>query len=192
MKIRRTLFAVSLVLAVSGVSLLGGQAYMRTKALAAALLIERAWAWHLIDGRPHRPWSWADTHPIARLEIPRLGVRRTVLEGASGSSLAFGLGHVSGTAFPGTPGNAAIAGHRDSWAAFLKDLRAGDEVRLQTRSGDWQGYRVTGIDIVSRHETRVLDPGSSSRLTLITCYPFDGVLRSPWRYVVSAALEPPA
>ena len=37
----------------------------------AGILIDRAFETHLKDGLPHRPWSWADTYPIARLEVPR-------------------------------------------------------------------------------------------------------------------------
>ena len=51
---------------------------------------------HLADGEAHPPWRWADTSPIARLEVPRLGVRRVVLAGATGAVLAFGPGHIHG------------------------------------------------------------------------------------------------
>lgn len=171
------------VLLVTGAALLGGSAYMRAKSLLAALLIDRAWAAHLADGRAHRPWGWADLHPLARLTVRRTGVTRVVLDGASGTTLAFGLGHVSGTALPNEPGNCALAGHRDTWSAFLKDLRVGDEVRLQTRD-EIRSYRVREIEVVSRDAVDVLEPTARSRLTLITCYPFGGLVRSPWRYVV--------
>jgi sortase A len=121
---------------------------------------------------------------VARLSFPRLGVQRTVLSGAAGSSLAFGLGHVSGTALPGEPGNCGIAGHRDSWASFLRDLRIGDDVRLETRAGSKE-YRVAGIDVVPKERAAVLDPTAGRRLTLVTCWPFTGLLHSPWRYVVT-------
>ena len=117
MKAHRTLCLAALLLAGTGLSLLAGQAHLKSKALLADWLIDRAYSGYLFDGRAHRPWAWADTHPIARIEVPRLGLRRTILAGASGSSLAFGLGHVSGTAFPGERGNCAIAGHRDSIGA---------------------------------------------------------------------------
>ncbi len=92
---------VTILLAASGGALLGGQIYLRAKAALAAVLIDRAWEAHLADGREHRPWPWADLRPVARLEVPRLGVRRAILSGASGQSLAFGLAHVSGPGLPG-------------------------------------------------------------------------------------------
>jgi sortase A len=176
-------FAAATLLCGAGLALLGGQGYLKAKAALAALLIDSAWERHLSDGREHRPWSWADMHPAARLEVPRLGVSRAVLSGASGESLAFGLAHVSGTAPPGDSGNIAIAGHRDTWAAFLGDLRPGDEIRLSTRAGR-RIYVVEGASVVRKERVDVLEPAGEDRLTLITCYPFSGLLRSPWRLVI--------
>jgi sortase A len=162
---------------------MGGQVSLKAKAALAAVLIDRAWEKHLADGAEHRPWPWADMRPVARLEVPRLGVRRAVLSGASGESLAFGLAHVSGTALPGRPGNCAIAGHRDTWAAFLRDLRPGDEVSLSTRSRR-RRYAVDSLTVLPRERVEVLEPTGDERLTLITCYPFTGLLRSPWRLAI--------
>jgi sortase A len=150
-------------------------------------LIDRAYQAHLEDGRVHRPWDWADTHPLARLEVPRLNVRRIVLAGATGGSMAFGPGHVDGSALPNRPGNCALAGHRDSWFAFLEELRVGDELLLATRSAT-RRYRVTDLAVHSMWNAEVLRPTPEPRLTLITCFPFHGLLRSPWRYV--AVCEP--
>jgi sortase A len=182
---RRLALLLSLLITGSGIVLLGGQAWLRAKAVLAAVLIDRAWAAHLEDGREHRPWPWADLHPVARIDIPRLGVRRAVLSGASGPSLAFGLSHVSGTALPGEPGNIAIAGHRDSWAAFMRDLRPGDEIRLETRSAG-QRYTVRDLEVLPQGRIDVVDRAGEDRLTLITCYPFGGLLRSRWRLVIVA------
>jgi len=183
--IRRGLLAIlGSVLLCAGGCLLTEQGWLAAKAGVAELLIERALRAHLRDGENHRPWSWADTHPIARLEVPRLNVRRRVLAGASGSSLAFGPGHVDGTAQPNRPGNCAVAGHRDSWFAFLEKLRIDDEIVVRARSGV-RRYRVTDIAVHRDSDVGVLEPGAETRLTLITCYPFDGLRGSPWRYVVT-------
>jgi sortase A len=171
------------VLLALGAIVLGQQAWLSAKATVAARLIDRAFAAHLSDGAPHAPWGWADTHPVARLEIPRLGLRRTVLAGASGSSLAFGPGHIDGTAAPNTPGNCAIAGHRDSWFAFLARLQLGDQILLRSHDVE-RGYIVAELLVVDEHDLRVVEPTAERRLTLITCYPFGDVRRSPLRYVV--------
>ena len=41
--------------------------------------------------------------------------------------------------------------------------------------------------IVTKEETRLLEPTDEPRLTLVTCYPFSGLLRSRWRYAVICA-----
>jgi len=46
---------------------------------------------------------------------------------------------------------------------------------------------VDGIRVVPRDQTDLLDPTPQDRLTLLTCYPFGALLRSPWRYVVTAS-----
>jgi sortase A len=179
---RPLLLVAALASAAGGATLLGTEAWLSAKAWLASRLIERAWAAHLADGGVHRPWSWADVHPVARVEVPRLGVVRTVLSGATGGTLAFGLGHVDGTARPGTDGHCAIAGHRDSWAAFLRDVAVGDEIVVTTQAGT-EHWRVTATRIVAAEDTSVLQPVGSPRLSLVTCYPFTGLTRSPWRFV---------
>lgn len=167
-----------------GGALLVGQGWMAVKAHLASQMIHRAYAAHLEDGRTHRPWQWADTHPLARLRFPRLGVERTVLAGASGSSMAFGPGHVDGTAPLDARGNSVIAGHRDSWFAFLEQLRVGDEVVVTTRDG-MRRYRVAQAAVHSMWDTDVAAVSDDTRLTLVTCYPFDGLVGSTHRYVVT-------
>src|SRR5262249_29407318 len=190
MRPRRALLAGAGLLLAAGGALLGRGLYLEAKGALARILIERALAAHLQDGRPHRPWSWADTTPIAVLELHRLSVRRVVLEGASGTSLAFGVGHIDGTARPNSPGTCVLAGHRDREFAFLEKVRRGDVLRLRLNDSVRE-YVVDGLGIVPRTEIRVLQGTGERRLTLVTCYPFRGLLRSPWRYVVTAASAGP-
>jgi sortase A len=98
--------------------------------------------------------------------------------------MAFGPGHIDGTAAPNRAGNCALAGHRDTWFAFLEHLQAGDEIRLHTRDAT-RRYRVSGLAIRSMYDAGVLDPTMRRSLTLITCYPFSTLGRSELRYVVT-------
>ena len=186
MRAHRLLFAGAVLLLGAGGALLGHRGYLEAKAILAGRLIDRAFAAHLRDSKAHRPWTWADTYPIAILELERLGIRRSVLAGASGTSLAFGVGHIDGTAWPNAPGNCALAGHRDRTFAFLEQVRPGDVLRLRT-AGSIREYVVDGAAVVARTDTGALQPAGDRRLTLVTCYPFNGLLRSPWRYVVTAS-----
>ena len=170
---RATGAALLLVAAV----LFGEGAWMRAKAAVASVLIARSLEATLRDGRPRPPWSWADFHPIARLEVPRLGVSQPVLSGATGSTLAFGLGRIDGTSL-------AIAGHRDTWAAFLRDVRVGDALVLEEPGGSHR-YRVRAVRVVAAEDVGVLE-GTEDRLTLVTCWPFGGLTRSRLRLAVEA------
>lgn len=181
---RAWLGATAAMLSLAGGLTLGEQAWMAAKAALAEKLIERSFEAHLEDGGIHRPWNWADMHPVARLEVPRLGVRRTILSGASGSSLAFGPGHVDGSASPNGTGNCVIAGHRDGSFAFLRELQVGDRIELRTRSGN-EPWVVTELSVISMWDVGILEPVAERQLLLLTCYPFRGLRRSPWRYLVS-------
>jgi sortase A len=97
--------------------------------------------------------------------------------------LAFGLGHVSGTARPGEDGTCVLAGHRDSWAAFLGALRPGDAVTI-TCPKRRATYRVVATEVVRFDAGDLATGAGGPRLALVTCWPFRGWLHSPWRYVV--------
>src|SRR5258708_1490834 len=77
-----------------GLVLVGQGVWMHAKALVAQVLLQRAFAQTLTTGKDVKPWSWADTWPVARIDIPRLGKSAIVLNGSSGQALAFGPGHV--------------------------------------------------------------------------------------------------
>ena len=98
-----------------------------------------------------------------------------MLEGTSGRSLAFGPGHVDGTALPGSAGNSVIVAHKDTHFAFLRNLREDEEIDVEDARGRVTRYRVREVAVVDKHETRVLDPADSPQLTLITCWPFDAI-----------------
>ena len=162
-------------------------AYVRAKAGVAQRLIALAWDRSLARGARVKPWPWADTYPVARLEAPRQGATLMVLAGAGGRTLAFGPGHVDGTPLPGDAGNSVVSGHRDTHFAFLRQLRAGDTLLVHCASGRMAHYTVSGIEVVHKRDIRVLLDVGDDRLTLVTCYPFDSPIPGgSLRYVVVA------
>jgi sortase A len=169
----------------------GGRAtWIEAKAHLAQALIR--WAWHQTSARDGdaRPWPWADTRPVARLLVPGRGVDTYVLAGASGRTLAFGPGHVDGTARPGAPGNAVISGHRDTHFRFLRRLRVGDAVVVEQPDGFRRRFVVAGTRVVDERDLSIVGEAGDTRLTLVTCYPFDALRpRGPLRYVVVARAE---
>ena len=161
--------------------------YIHAKALLAQELLEQAWTQTLEGKQRVTPWSWADTWPVARLQVPRLNVDLVVLAGDSGRTLAFGPGHNFASASPGEMGNAFVSGHRDTHFRFLKYLHNGDYVFVETAQGQRIRYVVNQMSIVNENEAYLPVDEMSARLSLITCYPFDGIAPGPsQRYVVSA------
>src|ERR1700678_274620 len=126
--------------------------------------------------------------PLGRIEIPSVGVSAIVEEGESDATLAESVGHLTGTALPGQPGNVALAAHRDTYFRDLSDIQNGDEIFFTTPTAIYK-YRVSGVVIVDPSDIGVLSPSNDSRLTLITCYPFHFVGPAPKRFVVVAQQE---
>jgi len=163
----------------------GAWGWIEAKAWLAAGLIEHSWAATLDGAGPVRPWPWADTWPVARLVAPRAGVERLVLHGASGRTLAFGPAWDSASAPPGDPGLVLISGHRDTHFRFLAELRAGDLLHLEHRTGR-AVYRIEESSVLDTRIEQIVDRGDDDRLLLVTCWPFGTLApRGPLRYLVS-------
>jgi len=171
----------------------GGQAaFLHAKAALGQWLLARAWEEARAQGGAAKPWPWADTHPVARLTAPAHGVNLLVLEGASGRTLAWGPAHVAGTARPGARGNAIVTGHRDTHFAFLRELRGGDVLVIQTAAGTTRRYRVERTFVADSAELKLPADERATTLALVTCYPFDAIdPGTPLRYAVVARAEAP-
>jgi sortase A len=122
---------------------------------------------------------------IGRIEIPRIHLSAIVVEGDDSTSLRLGVGHVPGTALPGAAGNAALAGHRDTFFRALRRISKDDRITLTTPYGSYR-YEVGAIEVVGPGDTRVLDPTNEPTLTLVTCFPFSYIGAAPERFVVVA------
>ena len=170
-----TLKGLLIVLPLCGMWQIGSASYIHAKAILAQVLLETAWDKTVHGQQEVKPWPWADTWPISRLDVPGLGIDRIVLAGASGSSLAFGPGHLFGSSLPGQQGNTVIAGHRDTHFRFLKDIQRGEFIQLQSLTGKTIQYEVSETIIVDEKEAEYLANTSENILTLITCYPFDAI-----------------
>jgi sortase A len=165
--------AAAVLLLLVGVWQVGEGAWIHAKAWLAEELIARAWSRTLEGDANVKPWPWADTWPVARLTVPKLGIERYVLEGAHGQALAFGPGHAAQTALPGEDGNSMIGGHRDTHLAFLGELDPGDEIRVERADGRTVSYRVRETYVLHRSELWIASQEGPSRLTLVTCHPLD-------------------
>lgn len=164
--------------------------YIHAKAWLAQQLIASAWTRTLEGEREVKPWPWADTWPIARLQVIDKDVDLYVLADASGRSLAFGPGYVNGTAAIGE-GHTVLAGHRDTHFAFLRDLEPGAEFAIQTADGREWRFQLNETHVIdSRHERLQFAENVGTTITLLTCYPFDAIVPGgALRYVAVADIE---
>jgi sortase A len=173
-------------LTLSALVFIGDGCWIKAKAVLAQYLLRQAWQQTLSTGSPVKAWPWADTWPVARLQVKRLGVDAIVLEGQSGEVLAFGPGHLSTGAAPNAAGNCVLAGHRDTSFRFLAQIKKGDIFSLQGRDGKAYIYRIVATAVV-RYDHLFLDESAQPWVTLITCYPFDSPIPGgPLRFVAFA------
>jgi sortase A len=186
---RRSILNLLSTLCVIGAAILFGQsAYIFAKAQLAQVLLNRAFTQSVETGNPVKAWSWADTWPVARVEIARIGASAIVLRGTSGEAMAFGPGLMDETARIGEPGTSVIAAHRDTHFAFLKEAVVDDVISITRDDGRVFTYRVTGMRVVDWNKSGIDRHAAGFNLVLATCYPFDAVTRGPQRYVVMAEM----
>jgi len=161
-------------------------AYIHAKAKLAQHLVEKAWIKSKQNNIKVMPWPWADTYPVARLQVPSHNIEETVLSGVSGRSMAFGPGWMEASVKPGEQGVIVLSGHRDTHFEFLKDLSLGDEIYLESQHKQAR-YKVIDMSIVDSRSQKLSLESSVSSIVLITCYPFGGISTGgPMRYVVIA------
>jgi sortase A len=185
MKLR---LATALIAAAVGVACVAEAGWIYAKGLAAQALIAAAWARTEAGAPDARPWPWADTRPVARLQLGQ-GATLFVLEGSSGRNLAFGPTHDPASVLPGDAGNSVIAGHRDTHFGVLERVSQVDRLRVDRPDGRTLYFEVSDVRIVDSREKRIGLDADSPRLTLVTCYPFDAINPGgPLRFVVTADL----
>ncbi|MEM8499601.1 MAG: class GN sortase [Pseudomonadota bacterium] len=169
-------------------------AWVHAKASLAQILIANAWSdVREGQGSVQKPWPWADTWPVARIQYRGDTPRELyVLAGAQGNSLAFGPGHLFGSALPGETGVSIVGGHRDTHFAFLQHASLGDSLIVTPANGDAKRYVITNKAVANSLTNPLLAMPYRSQLMLVTCYPFNAVQSGPLRYVVTAELDTPA
>lgn len=125
---------------------------------------------------------------VGRLVIPSIGLDQMILSGTDTGTLKKGPGLWSDSVFPGTPGNAMMAGHRTTYGGpfrHLDDLAPGDKIIFEAPGQPAAVFEVRGSDIVSPKQVTVGSQTPGVRLTLTTCDPPGSAAK---RLVVQAEL----
>lgn len=107
------------------------------------------------------------------LLIPKIGVVQVVLFDATQQNLALGPCLIKGSAYPGTRGNAVIAGHRVTHGFPFRNidkLKQNDEIIFENNSGAFV-YLIRKKFKVTPRNTSVLKNTPFPQLTLLSCEP---------------------
>jgi len=110
---------------------------------------------------------------IGLIEIEALDLKYPIVEGADSGQLAYGIGHIPGTAAIGGIGNCVLAGHRGSrhgtYFKYLNRLSEGDVVKITDKDGNVHPYEIVSWEVVGPCDSSVKAQGEETELTLLTC-----------------------
>ena len=126
----------------------------------------------------------------ATIEIPKINVNLPVYFGDTLDILKNGVGHSSGSYFPGEGGSIIYMGH-NSKKMFRRfaELQNGNEITVKANYGEYK-YKIYDMKLI--HETeldKVPVQKEKEILMIYTCYPFNNIGYTDKRYVVYAELE---
>src|SRR6266496_2023320 len=125
------------------------------------------------------PKAPAIGHALGVIQIPKIDLKKVVVQGANPEELALGPGHIPSTVMPGQAGTFAVSGHRTTHGRpfyRLNELAKGDTITIVTRYAIYT-YKVTHFEIVSpndvevRDNVRGADGKTKSQIVLTTCNP---------------------
>lgn len=110
-----------------------------------------------------------DGDPVARLEIPSLGVDEIIVEGTTSATLANGPGHRRDSVLPGQAGVSVVMGRAAAYGGpfgRIGELPAGALIRVRTGQGE-QIFSVIGVRRAGDLTPNAIT-ADQSRLVLVT------------------------
>ena len=126
----------------------------------------------------------------AKLEIPAVDINVNVYQGDTLDILKYGVGHHSGSFFPGEGGTILIAGHNSKKDFMdLVKTKVGDEIIIKAVYGTYR-YKIekTEIKKAKQLNQELKLTQTKELLMLYTCYPVDSPGYKSSRFVVYASL----
>ena len=123
----------------------------------------------------------------ATIEIPKIDVNQPVYFGDTLEILKQGVGHSSGSYFPGEGGSIVYMGH-NSANVFRRfsELQVGNEIIVKTSYGEFK-YKIYDMQLINEKEMDKLPIQKEKEILMVyTCYPFNNIGYATQRYVVYA------
>ncbi len=178
---------LSVVFVVCALALAGVLGYGLVRASLAARSPEPAAQAPASGGAP--PVFLPPEIPATQLIIPELGIDTGLTEAPrSGGSWDVSLftdeiAHLEGTAYPGTTGNAVLAGHVHHTQGVgpfyrLRELQPGHLILARGEGIEYR-YQVEWVKVVTPAEVEFIAPAAEPVLTLISCANWDS---ASWSY----------
>jgi sortase A len=174
---RRAVSALSLVLLLGGVALLGYPFATNLYQDRVQARLDRQLASPQLE-QAYRERRVQTGDSLTRIKIPKIDVDVVVVEGTSASALRAGAGHYPETPLPCDAGNVGIAGHRTTYGKPFNQidrLRPGDLIFLDTPVGSCTYQVARDPFVVLPDDFSVVAPpypdASARWLTLTSCHP---------------------
>lgn len=126
----------------------------------------------------------------ATIEIPKIDVDLPVYYGDTLEILKKGVGHSSGSYFPGEGGSIIYMGH-NAKKIFRRfsELQIGDGITVKADYGTYQ-YKIYDMKLIKETDIDELPIQKDKEVLMIyTCYPFNNIGYASKRFVVYAELE---
>ena len=126
----------------------------------------------------------------ATIKIPRINVDLPVYFGDTLEVLKKGVGHSSGSYFPGEGGSIIYMGHNSkNMFRRFSELQIGDEMTVTTSYGEYT-YKIYDMQLIKETDVDKLPIQKEKEILMVyTCYPFNNIGYATQRYVVYAELE---
>ena len=126
----------------------------------------------------------------AKIEIPSAQIESNVYHGDNLELLKYGVGHHSGSYFPGEGGTIIIPGHNSSRDfQRLPNAKVGDKIIIKAIYGTYT-YQIDSFEILEAKEfnKKLTINDKKEVLIVYTCYPVDTPGYKSKRYIVYASL----
>ena len=122
------------------------------------------------------------------LSCEKIGLNCSVYMGDDSYILRKGAGQIPATFLPGEGGLIMLGAHNNSYFNCLQYSEIGDIITLETSYGIYQ-YQVVSTETVDVSDKNAYDFYTNhEQLLLYTCYPFDTLSSTVYRYMVHADL----
>ncbi len=138
--------------------------------------------------------------PLEDIEYPQYGeqfgeliiedcdINNKLFFGDGDIALNNGVGIYNGSFIPGYGGTILVAGHNNTYFNGLKNAEKGQKVLIKTSYGNYE-YEITKTAIKKRSQKSAYDlKANHENLIMYTCYPFDELGHTDYRFFVYAEL----